>query len=140
MNGSLRILLPALLLLALGWPASNGQTRAENAPGRTGEGWFDPAGFMKALRTRVQDGRKPEALAMAQLLVTKGIQMGPTDGWFRPGQSRYGWSWLAARHSLGKEPGIDAKSFRGPTELFQRLDRNRDGLLTPDDFDWSEYS
>jgi hypothetical protein len=70
----------------------------------------------------------------------KGSQMGPGGGWFHPSQSRYGWEWLAARAGVPTDGKIDQKAFPGPAEAFQRLDRNRDGQLTADDFDWSDRS
>jgi Ca2+-binding EF-hand superfamily protein len=35
---------------------------------------------------------------------------------------------------------ITPEEFTGPKELFDRLDRDGDGLLTPADFDWSDES
>jgi hypothetical protein len=66
--------------------------------------------------------------------------LGPGEGWFHAGQSRYGWSWLAARFDANKDGKIDRKEFRGPADLFDRLDRDHDGVLTRADFDWSEGS
>jgi hypothetical protein len=66
--------------------------------------------------------------------------MGPGEGWFHAGQSRYHWKWLAARYGVNGDGVITRKEFTGPAELFDRLDRNRDGVLTQEDFDWSERS
>jgi hypothetical protein len=70
--------------------------------------------------------------------ILKGGSMGGGDGWFRPGTSRYGWPWLAARHGVGAAESIPRKAWQGPREMFDRLDRNHDGELTAADFDWSE--
>jgi hypothetical protein len=72
--------------------------------------------------------------------IAQGSQMGPNDGWFGPGQSRYGWDWLAARCDGDQDKRITREEFPGPDELFQRLDRDRDGSITPEDFDWSAQS
>jgi hypothetical protein len=72
--------------------------------------------------------------------VAGGSGMGPGEGWFHPGQSRYGWDWLAARFDANKDGKIERPEFGGPAELFDRLDRDRDGVLTRADFDWSENS
>lgn len=66
--------------------------------------------------------------------------MGPGEGWFHPSQSRYGWKWLAQRHDIGTDEEIARDDFLGPAEFFERLDRDRDGVLTADDFDWSDKS
>ena len=61
---------------------------------------------------------------------------GQGTGWFHPGETRYGWEWLAARHGLRTDQSIPRSAFRGPPEFFERLDRNRDGVLSAADFDW----
>jgi Ca2+-binding EF-hand superfamily protein len=66
--------------------------------------------------------------------------MGPGEGWFHAGQSRYGWKWLADRYDADHNGTITSKEFAGPKEFFERLDRNHDGVLTAADFDWSDRS
>jgi hypothetical protein len=53
-------------------------------------------------------------------------------------KSRLGWPWLAQLHGLPIDGKLDRKSFRGPKELFDRLDRDGDGVLHAGDFDWSD--
>jgi hypothetical protein len=114
-------LLPALLVAGPGRaPAAEKPSRA--APGRP-----------QAARPRPQLREFAEML----LAVLQGSQMGPGDGWFHPGQSRYGWRWLADRMDANGDGKIDEREFRGPAALFRRLDRNHDGVLTAADFDWS---
>jgi hypothetical protein len=82
----------------------------------------------------------PEAVRMLAA-VLRGSRMGPDDGWFGPAQSRYSWEWLAKR--CGVDPakgGIVRKNFPGSDADFARLDRNKDGAIAPDDFDWSQRS
>jgi Ca2+-binding EF-hand superfamily protein len=83
--------------------------------------------------------REREAVQMVTAIV-EGSQMGPGDGWFHPGQSRYGWDWLARRCDDDRDGKITEEEFNGPAESFERLDRNGDGALKPEDFDWSESS
>jgi hypothetical protein len=65
--------------------------------------------------------------------------MGPGDGWFGPAETRYTWEWLARLHGIDPAKGAIRKDqFRGPAELFARLDRNRDGRIMPEDLDWSD--
>jgi Ca2+-binding EF-hand superfamily protein len=83
--------------------------------------------------------REREAVQMMTAII-EGSQMGPGEGWFHSGQSRYGWNWLAGRYDLDRNGQITEEEFKGPAELFERLDRNADGALAPEDFDWSENS
>ncbi len=105
--------------------------------------WLDPDRFAdyayQAGRGVVQRVQRIEAVEMATALAT-GSQMGPGEGWFHAGQTRYDWKWLAARYDADGDGIISRKEFTGPAELFDRLDRNRDGVLTPEDFDWSDRS
>jgi hypothetical protein len=86
--------------------------------------------------TRLRDA---EAMRML-LTILKGDMPDAGTAWFGPCQSKYTWEWLAQRHGVGPDGSIPKARFSGPTELFERLDRNRDGKLTADDFDWSEKS
>lgn len=72
--------------------------------------------------------------------VVGGSQMGPGDGWFKSSLNRYGWKWLAARHHVEADGTISADKFLGDKVVFERLDRNRDGSIKADDFDWSSDS
>jgi thiol-disulfide isomerase/thioredoxin len=81
----------------------------------------------------------PEAVRML-IAIARGSKMGPGDGWFGPAQTRYTWEWLAKAHGPAAAKGIPRKAFRGSTDWFTRLDRNKDGRITPDDLDWSDSS
>lgn len=80
----------------------------------------------------------PEAVRMFLAIAKRGSRMGPGEGWFGPGQSRYSWPWLAKLHDVEPQAGIPLKQFRGSKEQFLRLDRDRDGSITAGDFDWSD--
>ncbi|HEX4608535.1 MAG TPA: hypothetical protein VH092_10045 [Urbifossiella sp.] len=58
-------------------------------------------------------------------------------GWYRPSQSRYGWEWLAKGRDRDGDGAVSLAEFGGPREWFEALDRDRDGALTKDDFDWA---
>ncbi len=80
----------------------------------------------------------PEGVRML-VAIARGSQMGPGDGWFGPAQTRYTWAWLAQRHGIDPAAGAITKDkFHGPPELFDRLDRNKDGRIRADDLDWSD--
>ncbi|MDX1966790.1 MAG: hypothetical protein SFV23_06445, partial [Planctomycetaceae bacterium] len=79
----------------------------------------------------------PEAIRM-YLAIVKGSRMGAGEGWFGPAQSRYTWQWLVDACGADAAVGVSAELFPGPGTLFQRLDRDRDGLITQGDLDWSD--
>ena len=111
----------------------------EKAPKPMG-GWLDPLRHVDACKQALDYAKKIEFVEMLTAVV-KGSDMGPNDGWFRHGgQSRYGWEWLAKLHGIAPDKSIKRKDFIGPPEVFDRLDRNHDGLLKKDDFDWSPFS
>jgi len=113
---------------------------ADERPAAAKPGWLDPLTYLGAGKKAVNRIRQVEFVEMATAVV-KGSDMGPNDGWFRHGsQSRYGWEWLAKLHGIAPDKSIKRKDFKGPPEIFDRLDRNHDGLLKKDDFDWSPTS
>jgi hypothetical protein len=79
-------------------------------------------------------GAPCESVAMMDGLISGYI--GPGQGWFQPGQSRYGWRFLAGRMDADGDGQITREEFRGPDEFFDRLDKNKDGMLTAEDFAW----
>ena len=97
----------------------------------------DAARAARWLQQAFKGQKTPEAAEML-IAIARGSRMGPGDGWFHPGQSRYGWKWLAEKHGIRPGESIPAAKFAGPAALFARLDRNKDGVLRADDFDWSE--
>lgn len=61
-------------------------------------------------------------------------------GWYRPSESRYDWEWLRQRCDRNGDKAVSLEEFGGPREWFEALDKDRDGTLTKDDFDWSSDS
>lgn len=87
---------------------------------------------------KAYEGAQPPESVKMLLAIVRGSKMGPGDGWFGPADCRYSWKWLAERHGIPETEGIPADKFLGEERWFARLDRNKDGRITADDFDWSE--
>jgi hypothetical protein len=129
------------VLIGLAWAvlAAPADVRAADPSKTPTHGWLDPLRYSNAVARSVTSLRKCEFAEMLGAVIN-GSNMGPGDGWFKPGQSRYGWQWLAKKHGISPRSYITRKQFKGPGELFERLDRNHDGVLSADDFDWSDRS
>lgn len=92
------------------------------------------------LESAYEGERPPEGVRMLAA-VLRGSRMGPGEGWFGPAQTRFTWKWLADRCGVDPAKGeIHRNSFRGSEAWFARLDRDKDGVISPDDFDWSDRS
>jgi hypothetical protein len=57
-------------------------------------------------------------------------------GWYRPSRSRYDWEWLRQRLDKDSDGAVSFEEFSGPREWFEALDKNGDGQLTAEDFEW----
>lgn len=79
----------------------------------------------------------PEAVRMLAA-ISRGSQLGPGEGWFGPGQTRYTWEWLAASQGDAAAQAIGKDQFSGSSDWFDRLDRNKDGRIAASDLDWSD--
>jgi hypothetical protein len=82
--------------------------------------------------------KRREFVQMLSTIVGDG-PVSPPGGWFHRAPTLYDYAWLCKRCQAGKD-GISRDKACGPADLFNRLDRNHDGNLTPADFDWSEDS
>lgn len=91
----------------------------------------------KVLEQAYDKTQPPESVRML-IAIARGSQLGPGEGWFGPAQSRYSWEWLAKWHEIEPSAEIEQAAFKGQPELFQRLDRNKDGHIAAGDFDWSD--
>lgn len=89
------------------------------------------------LDVRYADQTPPEAIRML-ITIARGELMGGSDGWFGPGQSRYSWEWLAAKHGISPSDSLKAAAYLGTPDTFARLDRNQNGEITAEDLDWSD--
>ena len=62
----------------------------------------------------------------------------PASSPTRTGETRYGWKWLATLYDKDGNASVLHEEFPESSDIFERLDRNWDGRLTQEDFDWSE--
>jgi hypothetical protein len=121
-------------------PAPADEPARKPPPAAAPRGPADAAALAAWLEKSYEGTQPPEAVRMLAA-IARGSQMGPGDGWFGPAETRYTWAWLARLH--GADPAraaLPKDQFRGPAELFARLDRNRDGRIQPEDLDWSDRS
>ena len=127
-----------LILLLVAFPSPGAAAEPPPAEQQPPRSWRDPFPYVEdvvqAAIRNVQRVQQLEAIEMVSA-IAGGSQMGPGEGWFHAGQSRYDWKWLAAQHGITADGTITRKKFTGTAELFDRLDRNRDGVLTAEDFD-----
>lgn len=80
-------------------------------------------------------GPRAEAVEMLDAVLTG--KLGKNDGWYHPSRSRLDWAWVAARMDGNRDGRIERAEFCAAPDLFDRLDRDQDGVLTAADFDWS---
>lgn len=92
--------------------------------------------FGEMLATDWKD--RPEWTDMLIVLL-KGVDMRPGQGWFKPSENKYGWSWLSARLDTSADGIVSITELpaNAPYKdlIFSRLDRNNDGQLQLADFD-----
>ena len=100
--------------------------------------WFHPRPYLEPYWTMAHDVRRAEIVEMLAALAL-GQPPDAGKGWFHEGQSRYGWHWISKRYDKDGDEAISSEEFPADAaSLFARLDRNEDGELKSDDFDWSE--
>lgn len=118
-------------------PEANNAAALEALVGGKDSSPEELAAVAKVLEQAYDKSQAPESVRML-IAIARGSQLGPGEGWFGPAQSRYSWEWFAKRHEIEPKDAISADQFRGPAEYFTRLDRNKDGRVAADDFDWSD--
>lgn len=81
---------------------------------------------------------KPEWAEMAADIL-KGTPMSPVSGWFKPTQTPFDGRYAMNRYDRNGDRQIELDEFGGPEmqKYFDRLDRDRNGVLNRIDFDWS---
>jgi hypothetical protein len=129
-------LLAGAVVLALPW---QGVCRGQEVPrpGQLKRVLFGLKKDGRALFDR-ELGRAVGQEFVAHLMYLSGDARGNLggSGLYRPSASRHGWDWLRQRLGKGTDEAISFKEFAGPREWFETLDKDKDGLLTREDFAW----
>lgn len=99
--------------------------------------WYDPRRYVGRCVEAAEGVRRLEIVEMLWALA-HGQPPDAGKGWFHEGQSRYNWEWLAERYDRDGDGTILPEEF--PVEvgdLLASLDRDENGKIEADDFDWS---
>ncbi len=94
---------------------------------------------LSRIESKYEPGQQPEAIRMLAAIL-RGSDMGMGGGWFGPAKQRYDWKWVASKHKVDDDQSLSQQDFQGDLLHFERLDRNGDGVLEKDDFDWTPSS
>jgi hypothetical protein len=132
-------LVPAFLI-ASGATAGEPSLTDPSVPSPTAEAarrWL-VAAFQAPLLDYYDPGTAGSEAARMLATVQRGDQLRSGVGWYGPGQGRHGWAWFAARFDADRDGKLSRLELKG--DPFLRLDRDRDGVVTADDFDWSDRS
>ncbi len=89
------------------------------------------------LEQEIPEDQRSESVKMF-LAIARGSMMESTDGWFGPAKSKYDFGTLVERWSEPTEGAFAVETLSDPKDLLARLDRNRDGLISDGDLDWSD--
>lgn len=97
----------------------------------------------QAAVAELRQSLSPDSEAMAMLeSILSGSRLGPGEGWFKTAvsQTRFRWDYVAARYDGNNDAMITPEEFGGTPDEFARVDRDGDGKLTEDDFNWGTNS
>jgi hypothetical protein len=143
MTASLLILFCALAIESLheSLHADEPSAAGDASAGDTAAEQLTPEAQRIVEELRASLDKESEAAAMLDDIL-QGSNLGPEDGWFRlaKAQSRFDWSYASKRYDADADEAIQASEFKGSEQDFGRLDRNKDGVVTDADFDWTEHS
>jgi hypothetical protein len=102
---------------------------------------IDMSRVWQAIGPAIRAGRMPELFEQIQSnFSTAPRTSGSPGGWYHASISRYTWAWFASRYDGNGDGTILRAEFTGPITVWERLDRDHDGVIAATDFDWSERS
>ena len=98
--------------------------------------------WKKAIEAAKDPSRKASWSEAARMLaaVESGGKMDGNAGWWGPSASRYDWTWLAKQFDRNGDGVVDRKELGDHADYFESLDRDRNGVVTAEDLDWSDKS
>lgn len=83
--------------------------------------------------------QKPEwAEMLAEIL--QGKQMGPNAGWFKSSEKVLGWDWMSQNFDTNQDGKVTRREGDSFDRVFDAIDKNRDGKISPEDFNWDDVS
>jgi len=82
---------------------------------------------------------KPEWAEMLTAIL-EGKPMGPNSGWFKPSQTRLGWTWFAKQFDVNGNGKVSREEGKKFAKVYEAIDRDGDGSITSADFNWNDVS
>jgi hypothetical protein len=111
--------------------------RSPAPAGAAARRWVEAA-FEAPLLDYYPNGAAGSQAARMLATIQRGESLHAGVGWYDPGQSRYGWTWFLKTFDANGDRRLSKNEV--PGDSFSRLDRDRDGAVTAEDFDWSGES
>lgn len=125
----------------VGWmmPVSAEESGAASGPRQPEELTAEAQAIVSELRSSCSPGS--EAIAMLNAILD-GSTLGGNDGWFAlaKAQSRLDWEYMRTTYDSNGDSRIEPEEFGDSLDDFARLDRDSDGSVTEQDFDWTQHS
>jgi peroxiredoxin len=91
--------------------------------------------FYESILPELSAGHRPEAAdEVMRLLFTTNDQ--PIPGFWGPGHSRYDWPWVSTHFDPNRDGKVVRTEYCGTDSSWSVLDRDANGTLTSEDFDW----
>ena len=92
------------------------------------------AGLARALGEALDRSwpRRPEWAEMA-IAILKDEPLDAGTGWFRKAEKKHDWRWTLKRFDADDDRDVERDELPGPGVFFERLDRDRDSVLTAGD-------
>lgn len=133
------VMMGSMLICVLA-TAVKAQDTSASLSGKRPHRWYDPRRYVDRCLKTSDDLQHLEIVEMVSS-IAQGRPSDGSGGWFHDGQSRYGWEWLADRYDFDGD-GVILHDDLPPqaADMAARLDRDQDGKITKDDFDWSSNS
>ena len=96
----------------------------------------DPSRAQARIGELEQFDERPEWADMAAAIL-KDEWLDLSRGWWRPGRSRWDWTWLRDRFDTDKDGHLEKNKLPDAEAYFDRMDYDRNGRLEARDLDWS---